>query len=122
TLALLSAAAAAQDAAPTPEQIAERLRIVERRLGIAPVEGATSDGLAELDRRLRAIEQGLDERDRQQAVAAGPPAPPPKPQPEITLAADKGASIRSADGSVQLKLGALVQADHRVFIDDDERP
>lgn len=122
SLALGSAAAVAQDTAPTPEQIAERLRIVERRLGIAPVDGAAPDGLAELDRRLRAVEQGLDERDRQQAVAASQPAPAPKPQPEITLAADKGASIRSADGKVQLKLGALVQADHRVFIDDDERP
>jgi len=121
SLALLSATAVAQDAAPTPEDIAERLRIVERRLGIAPSEGAARADLAELDRRLRAIELGLDERDRQTAVAAAP-APEKKSGPEITLDADKGASIKSADGKVQLKLGALVQADHRVFIDDDERP
>src|SRR5690606_42027787 len=62
SLALGSAAAVAQDTAPTPDQIAERLRIVERRLGIAPVEGAASDGLAELDRRLRAVEQRSEER------------------------------------------------------------
>src|SRR5690606_5356630 len=110
------------DAAPTPEQIAERLGNPERRLCITAVEGAASDGLAELDRRLRAVEQGLEERHRRHAAAASHPAPAPKPQPEITLAADKGASIRSADGKVQLKLGALVQADRRVFIDDDERP
>ncbi len=121
SLALLAPTAAAQDAAPTPGDIAERLRIVERRLGIAPDEGAARADLAELDRRLRAIELGLDERDRQTAVAAAP-APEKKPSPEVTLAADKGASIKSADGQVQLKLGALVQADHRVFIDDDERP
>ncbi|MCA0394881.1 MAG: OprO/OprP family phosphate-selective porin [Proteobacteria bacterium] len=123
TLALLSATAAAQDAAPTPEDIAERLRVVERRLGIAPADGATRSDLAELDRRLRAIELGLDERDRQATLAAAPPpAPGKQPAPEITLAADKGASIRSADGQVQLKLGVLAQADHRVFIDDDQRP
>lgn len=122
-LALLATGAAAQEAA-TPEQIAERLRIVERRLGIAPVEGAAPTALAELDRRLRAVELGLDARDRDSALAAVAPAPAAekKSAPEITLAADKGASIRSADGQVQLKLGALVQADHRVFIDDEQRP
>ena len=122
---LLSSAVAAQDAALSPEQIAERLRIVERRLGIAPGESAARTDLAELDRRLRAIELGLDERDRQGALATTPPAPPPaesKPGAQITLAADKGASIRSADGQVQLRLGVLAQADHRVFIGDDERP
>ncbi|WP_202839539.1 OprO/OprP family phosphate-selective porin [Luteimonas saliphila] len=121
TLALLSAGAAAQDVVSTPEDIAERLRIVERRLGIAPDDGIARADLAALDRRLRAIELGLDERDRQTAaaVAPAPPTPPAKPGPEITLAADKGASIRSADGQVQLKLGALLQADHRVFLDDD---
>ncbi|WP_298577128.1 porin [uncultured Luteimonas sp.] len=123
-LALLPATAAAQDAAPTPEQVAERLRIVERRLGIAPSDGVAPGDLAELDRRLRAIELGLDERDRQGALAAAPAAPAAeaRPQPTVTLAADKGASIRSADGSVQLKLGVLAQADHRLFIDDDQRP
>ncbi|MDH7453887.1 porin [Luteimonas composti] len=117
-LSLLATAAAAQDTAPTPEQIAERLRIVERRLGIAPVEGAVQDPLAELDRRLRAIEQGLDERDRQATAVA--PTPAEKPAgPEITLAADKGASIRSADGRTQLKLGVLAQADGRFYVDDN---
>nr|MBP6798094.1 hypothetical protein [Luteimonas sp.] len=71
---LLSATAAAQDAAPTPDDIAERLRIVERRLGIAPADGAAQAGLAELDRRLRAIELGLDERDRQTALTTAPAA------------------------------------------------
>ena len=122
---LLTSTAVAQDAATTPEQIAERLRIVERRLGIAPGDGAARTDLAELDRRLRAIELGLDERDRQSALVTAPPAPQPagkKPGPEITLSTDKGASIKSADGQVQLKLGVLAQADHRVFIDDDQRP
>src|SRR5690606_25580837 len=119
-IALLPATAAAQDGSLASEQIAERLRIVERRLGLAPAEGAAGD-LAELDRRLRAVELGLDERDRRDAPAATP-APEARAQPTITLAADKGASIRSADGQVQLKLGALVQADHRLFIDDDQRP
>src|SRR5690606_21195566 len=74
SLALLSSAASAQEAAPTPGQIAERLRIVERRLGIAPADNPADPEFAELDRRLRAIETGLDERDRQaSAVAATPP-------------------------------------------------
>ncbi|MGJ4730417.1 OprO/OprP family phosphate-selective porin [Luteimonas sp. SDU101] len=118
SLALLSVPAFAQQA-PTADEIAERLRIVERRLGIAPGDTAAQSALAELDRRLRAVELGLDDRDRQAAAAV---AATPAPAPAITLAADKGASIRSADGSVQLKLGALAQADHRVFIEDDQRP
>lgn len=121
TLALLSTPVVAQTAAPTPEEIAERLRIVERRLGIGPDDASARNDLAELDRRLRAIELGLDERDRQAsvAVAPAPSASAAKPGPEVTLSADKGASIRSADDQVQLKLGVLAQADHRVFIDDD---
>src|SRR5690606_41823060 len=81
TLALGSAAAVAQDTAPTPDQIAERLRIVERRPGIAPVQGAASDGLAELDRRPPAVAQGLDARDPRQAAPASQPPPAPTPQP-----------------------------------------
>ena len=120
SLALLSVPAFAQQA-PTADEIAERLRIVERRLGIAPGDTAAQSDLAELDRRLRAVELGLDDRDRQAAAAVAATLAP-APAPAITLAADKGASIRSADGSVQLKLGVLAQADHRVFIDDDQRP
>ncbi|MGY1521911.1 OprO/OprP family phosphate-selective porin [Luteimonas sp. A482] len=120
SLALLSSAVLAQETAPTPEQIAERLRIVERRLGIAPADSPAHPELAELERRLRAIETGLDERDRQAtAVAAAPPPAAKPPAPEITLSTDKGASIRSADGKAQLKLGVLAQGDGRFFIGDD---
>src|SRR5690606_39597886 len=80
SLALLSSAALAQEAAPTPEQIAERLRIVERSLGIAATDGVAPTDLAELDRRLRAVELGLDQRNRQVA-AAPPPSPEQKPAP-----------------------------------------
>ena len=124
-LALLPGLAWAQEAA-TPGQLAERLRVVERRLGIAPAEGASGADVADLDRRLRAVELGLDERDGQAALADAQPAPAAPAAntrgPEIVLSADKGASIRSADGQVQLKLGVLLQADNRVFIDDDDRP
>ena len=60
SLALLSATAAAQDAAPppAPDDIAERLRIVERRLGIAADEGAARTDLAEFDRAQAAVEFG----------------------------------------------------------------
>lgn len=116
-ITLLPVTTAAQEAAPTPAQVAERLRIIERRLGIAPAEDAAPTDLSELDRRLRVIELGLDERDRQHASTATV-----APQPTLTLAADQGAAIRSADGQVQLKLGALVQADHRLFSDDDAHP
>ena len=120
-LAIASGAAFAQQAAPaTPEDIAERLRIIERRLGIARAGDDSVPGdVAELDRRLRAVELGLDERDRQATIAAATPPAEAKPGPEITLSTDKGASIRSADGKAQLKLGVLVQADWRNFIDTD---
>jgi phosphate-selective porin OprO/OprP len=126
-LVLLSGTAWAQQA-PTPERIAERLRVVERRLGIAPADAVSAVDLAALDRRLRAVEAGLDARDGPPALAGAAHAPPapapaaPTNAPEITLSTDKGASIRSADGQVQLKLGVLLQADNRVFIDDHERP
>jgi phosphate-selective porin OprO and OprP len=121
-IASLSGTTAAQGVGDaTPEALAQRLRAVEQRLGIAPGEATTLD-LAGLDRRLRAVELGLDERERQAVAAASPASTESKDKPEITLSADKGASIRSGDGSVQLKLGALVQADHRSFIDDDARP
>jgi phosphate-selective porin OprO and OprP len=118
TLAMFAGEAAAQAATDaSPEALAQRLRAVEARLGIADT-GAAAPDLAELDRRLRAVELGLDARDR----AASDPVAPPKPVPEITLATDRGASVRSADGSVQLKLGVLAHADHRSFIGDDARP
>jgi phosphate-selective porin OprO/OprP len=115
---LLPASAMAQDATPTANEIAERLRIVERRLGIAPTRAGTDAGLAELDRRLRAIELSLDERDRQAATTVATAPAAQTPAPELTLSTDKGASIRSADGKAQLKLGVLAQGDGRFFIDD----
>ncbi len=122
TLAALAGQAAAQHpaSAPTPESLAERLQAVERRLGIA-AGGATALDLAALDQRLRAVEQDLAERDSPAAVVPAAPAKDTS-APEITLPVDKGPSIRSADGQVQLRLGATVQADHRVFIDDEQRP
>lgn len=120
SLLLATTGAAAQST--TPDALAGRLRIVEQRLGIAAADGAQHADLGELDRRLRAVELGLDARDRAGTQAVVSPAPAPSPGPELTLAADKGATLRSADGQVQLKLGVLAQADHRVFLDDDARP
>ncbi|HEY4582964.1 MAG TPA: porin, partial [Lysobacter sp.] len=93
----------------TAEQLAERLRVLEQRLGIAPQAGSAS--LAALDERLKTVEQRL-------AAQAAPSKAAP-PASTLAVSADKGVSLKSApEQGIELKFRGLVQADGRTWIGD----
>ncbi len=114
TLAL--PARAQSSAPPTVEQLAERLRAIEQRLGgAAPAAAASAagdDGLADLDQRLRVIERRLElQAEAAEAKAASTPS--------VSLSAGKGLAIKSPPpGEVEVKFRALVQGDGRFFLGD----
>lgn len=104
-------AAAAADPA-TIESIAQRLRVIEQRLGALPAEApASAEPLAALDQPLRVIERQL-EIEREQATAGAATTP-------VVAVGDKGLSVKSPKGGFEIKLRGLVQADHRAFLGDD---
>jgi phosphate-selective porin OprO/OprP len=120
-LASASGAALAQQAAPTDaqriEELSRRLQALESRNGIAPSSSSSGDAatLADIDQRMRILERKLELQDEAAAAKA-------ETTPVVTLSSDKGASIKSASGDVELKLRGLVQADGRFFIGDDAVP
>lgn len=116
-LALLLATGAAHgQSPPTAEQLAERLRVLEQRLGVA--DGDATDGAATLaatDERLRVIERQLEVQGEEAAAKAATAS-------TVSLGT-KGLSIKSpAAEGVEVKLRALVQADGRAWIDDARLP
>lgn len=117
-LALLVAVggqAHAQSSSPSVEEIAQRLKAIERRLGVEPAsEDVAGDPAASLDQRLRVIERRLELLAEEAAAKA-------EKDPVATLSTAKGFSIKSPDG-VELKLRGVVQADGRFFVDDDRNP
>ncbi len=116
-LAFAAQAAYAQSAPPTVEELAHRLQAIEQRLGTAPVTASTDQATAaDLDQRLRVIERKLE-------LQAQEPAAKTAPAPAITLSAAKGLSLKSPPpDDIELKFKALVQADGRFFIDDEQDP
>ena len=79
-----------------------------------PSTQSAPDDVKTLERRLEADERKLRELERKQREKQ-------RNVPQPTAAAQwgpKGLSIASADGSTVLRLGALVQADGRYFVDD----
>jgi phosphate-selective porin OprO and OprP len=117
-LALLVAVgghAHAQSSSPSVEEIAQRLKAIERQLGVEPVpEDVAADPDASLDQRLRVIERRLELLAEEAAAKA-------EKDQVATLSTAKGFSIKSPDG-VELKLRGLVQADGRFFVGDDHNP
>lgn len=115
----LALPAQAQTAPPTVEELAQRLRAIERRLGGGEaVAGAAADSgnLSDLDQRLRVIERRLELQAEESAAKAAS-------TPTVTLSASKGLAVKSPPpGDVELKFKALVQADGRFFIGDDTVP
>lgn len=116
-LALALPAAHAQTAQPNLQDIARRLQAIEQRLGAsAPETAADGDGLADLDQRLRIIERKLELQAEEAATKAAA-------TPSVALSAEKGLSVKSPPpGDVELKFKALVQADGRFFIGDEQFP
>ncbi|MCI4569175.1 porin [Lysobacter sp. CFH 32150] len=125
-LALLSAPAFAQSPAPaqsnpaqtnppTIEELARRLQALEQRLG---GEATTTDTntVADIDQRLRVLERKLELQAEEAAAKAAK-------DPVVALSAAKGLSVKSpAAEGVEVKFKGLVQADGRVFIDDEQQP
>jgi phosphate-selective porin OprO/OprP len=118
-LSIVSPSILAQDAqandAASQRALIERLEALERRLGVdgSAVEGAVGDA-GDLDRRLRVIERRLELQAEETAAKAAK-------DPVVSLAANRGLSIKSPDG-LELKVRGLVQADGRVFVGDDRVP
>lgn len=108
---LLLAALSAQAQSTTDQALLQRLEAVERRLGLAPADGAA---LADLDQRLRVIERKLELQAEEAAAKAAR-------DPVVALTPAKGLSIKSPDG-LEVKVRGLVQADGRHFIGDDTVP
>lgn len=99
---------------PETEDFAQRLRALERLLGVENAQPADASDLASLDQRLRIIERKLELQAEDAAAKA-------EKDPVASLSAGKGFSVKSPDG-VELKLKALVQADGRFFLDDERAP
>ncbi|MGY3266559.1 OprO/OprP family phosphate-selective porin [Lysobacter sp. HA35] len=117
-LALLAAtgAAHAQAAPPTVEQLSERLRVLEQRLGVPAEADASGPSVADLDQRLKVIERQLELQVEDNANKAATAS-------TLTVSAAKGVSFKSpASEGVEVKLRGLVQADGRAWIDDRALP
>ncbi|AHF89020.1 porin [Opitutaceae bacterium TAV5] len=67
-----------------------------------------------LDQKIRILERNQELKDEAAAAAAAKPA---APSPKVSLDG-KGFVVTSPDKDFSLKIGALVQADARVFLDD----
>ncbi|HJR73740.1 MAG TPA: porin [Luteimonas sp.] len=117
SLALATTMAQAQTVQPDLQDIARRLQAIEQRLGAtAPETEAGAGGLADLDQRLRIIERRLELQAEEAATKAAT-------APTVALSAAKGLSVKSAPSEdIEVKFKALVQADGRFFIGDDQAP
>ncbi|KRB08198.1 porin [Lysobacter sp. Root690] len=115
----LALPAHAQSNELTVEQLAQRLRAIEQRLGGGDAvanASADSGNLSDLDQRLRVIERKLELQAEETAARVAS-------TPVVALSASKGLSVKSPPpGDVELKFKALVQADGRFFIDDRQLP
>ena len=70
--------------------------------------------LAELDQQVKILQRKLEIADETAATKA-------KEAPTVSASAKDGFSIQSADKTFQIKLRGLVQADARVFLEDDDK-
>ncbi|MFD0726527.1 OprO/OprP family phosphate-selective porin [Lysobacter brunescens] len=119
-LSIASPSVLAQDAKPndaaTQRALIERLEALERHLGVTGDAGADSvpGDAADLDRRLRVIERRLELQAEENAAKAAK-------DPVVSLAANRGLSIKSPDG-LELRLRGVVQADGRFFVGDERVP
>jgi phosphate-selective porin OprO/OprP len=113
SIALLAAFAPPAFAAEalTVEVLAERLRVLEQRLGTPPATADGGDPVAALDQRLRILERQLEIQQEEAAVRATT-AP-------VVAVGDKGLSVKTPKGDYEIRLRGLVQADHRAFLGDE---
>ncbi|GAB3346361.1 OprO/OprP family phosphate-selective porin [Lysobacter tyrosinilyticus] len=103
----------------TVEELAKRLQALEQRLGVNGSTDASTNtdsaGLADLDQRLRVIERKLELQAEEAAAKAAK-------DPVVSLS-PKGLAIKSpASDGIEVKFKALVQADGRFFLGDEQVP
>ncbi|OGG03990.1 MAG: hypothetical protein A3F83_01675 [Candidatus Glassbacteria bacterium RIFCSPLOWO2_12_FULL_58_11] len=80
---------------------------------VPPVD-TTGERWQELDQKIRILERKFElEKEKADSAAA---------RQAVLEAGEKGFVIRSADGSYQLKLRGYMQADGRLYYNDDEQP
>ena len=90
------------------------LAFAEERPGDADGSPASGTSLEELDQKVRVLERKWEIEQETAAAKA-------RETPFVTAGKD-GFSIRSADGSHQLKLNGFVQGDGRFFLEDEQKP
>lgn len=113
---LLASAPALAQQPPDVAGFEQRLRAIEQRLGVASATPSDAATVADLDQRLRVIERRLELQAEEAASKAATAS-------SVALSAGKGLSVKSpASDGVELKLRGLVQADARVFLDDERVP
>jgi phosphate-selective porin OprO/OprP len=108
-LLLTSATAAAQP--PSLETLAARVEQLERALA---AHTATEEQNEALKQRVAVLERQL-ELQQEEAEAKKLSAP-------VLSIGEKGFSAKSADGTFEVKLRGLVQADNRIYSNDDDVP
>lgn len=111
SVALGSSPALASEDPPTVAELAERLRVLEARLGATAPDATGTDPVAALDQRLRVLERRI-ELQQEEATTRATTAP-------VVAVGDKGLSIKTPKGDFEIRFKALVQADHRAFLGDD---
>lgn len=119
-LAAFPLAATAQTASSSERislaDLAQRLQVLEQRLSADndPSPESARAEVAELQQRLAILERKL-ELQQEDATAKAASA-------STVAVNDKGLSVRSSDGNFEIKLRGLIQADQRLFFDDDGVP
>ncbi|MGQ0800381.1 MAG: OprO/OprP family phosphate-selective porin [Pseudomarimonas sp.] len=93
--------------------LAERLRLLEQRLGIDSTASTAGEGLAQLDQRLAIIERKLDIASEEAAAKA-------LTTPAVSIG-EKGLAVKTPAGDFDLKLRGTVQFDQRNFFSDDQQ-
>lgn len=81
-------------------------------LAHAQSAGSDAERIRELEQRLLILERKLEIQTEEAATKA-------KEAPVVTVATDKGFSLKNAKGDTEIKFTALGQVDHRAFVDDD---
>lgn len=105
------------------DELDQKVRLLERRLEqalgatrggqAAPTPAAQEEQVQALDQKVRILERRW-ELEQEQAVAKAKEAP-------VFTAGREGFSLKSADGSYQLRIRGYLQGDGRFFADDQER-
>lgn len=100
----------------TVEELARRLAALEQRLGASDsaVDPPVAVDPTDLDQRLRVIERKLELQAEEAATKAAS-------TPTVSVG-ETGVAVKSGDGDFELKLRGLVQADGRLYLDDDASP